>query len=368
MTSSSDQGETMPESMPQGLSAYEAQRWEEIQEWKAHAIKPSRLRLPAAVKDKVEVATEKAKDAWASVPGNDKIETWIAEAINGSFHMTIDVLAKTVDEEKILKKVSAAAGTPLERLADLSHLDLRPLDKAAPDHKIRRSFIAAGHGAAAGFVAGGATAVGAATGGMGALPAAGIVAGALVTDAAVLVGNMVQSAAYIGAHYGFDAKRSEEHAILMSMLGAGIAKEAGKVAAMMRVRDLALALAAKKTVAELSKKQLYHVIRRVYALLLLKTGKRSIAKGVPALGVGLGAGINYGTVRKVVDAAQHLYPERFLIVKYTEPGDTVIDLNTAFDDLVDAADEGIMQRLDELPNRDAEDSHGSHGPESSMEP
>lgn len=201
------------------------------------------------------------------------------------------------------------------------------------------------------------------------MPAAGAVAGLAVTDAAALVGNMVQSCAYIGGYYGFDARKPQEHAILMSMLGAGMAKEAGKVAAMMRVRDLALSLAAKRTIEELSKKQLYNVLRRIYALLLLKTGKRNIAKGVPVLGVGLGAGINYGTVRKVVDAAQHLYPERFLIVKYSDPGDTVIDLSTAFEDLVDEEDEGIMQRLDELPSRTPKDpdhsavSEGSGHPE-----
>jgi hypothetical protein len=349
--------------MPDGLSTYETKRWDEIQDWKVHATKPSKVRLPVAVKDKVEIAAEKARSAWEAVPGNDQVEKWIAEAINGSFHMTIDLVAKTVDEERIVRKVSAAAGFPLGSYADLAELDLRPLDKAAPDQKVLRSFIAAGHGAAAGFVAGGAAGVGAASGGMGALPAAGVVAGTLVTDAAALVGNMVQSAAYVGAHYGFDAKRPQEHAILMSMLGAGIAKEAGKVAAMMRVRDLALALAAKKTIAELSKKQLYHVLRRIYGLLLLKTTKRSIAKGVPILGVGLGAGINYGTVRKVVDAAQHLYPERFLVVKYSDPGDGIIDLNAAFDDLVDEADEGIMQRLDELPNRNTDDADDTSDPD-----
>jgi hypothetical protein len=353
----------MNEAKPEGLSAYEADRWGEIQDWKAEVIKPSKIKVPATVKAKVGVAADRARAAWESVPGNEKVEKWIAEAINGSFHMTIDVVAQTVNEERIIKKVSSAADTSLETLADFANLDLRPLDEAAPDHKILRAFIAAGHGAATGFVAGGATAAGALTGGMGALPAAGVVAGLAVTDAAALVGNMVQSSAYIGAHYGFDAKKPQEHAILMSMLGAGIAKEAGKVAAMMRVRDLALALAAQRTIAELSKKQLYQVLRRIYALLLLKTGKRNLAKGVPFLGVGLGAGINYGTVRKVVDAAQHLYPERFLIVKYGDPRDAVIDLDTAFDDLVDEDDEGIMQRLEELPNRNAETSDDPPDPD-----
>lgn len=339
--------------MPEGLSAYESARWVEIQEWKEHASKPPRIRVPALITEKIEVATDKMKAAWQSVPGNDKVEEWIAEAINGSFHMTIDVVATTIKEDKIVRKVNKASAQQVHQLGDFIELDLRPLDKARPDQKILRAFLAAGHGAATGFVAGGATAAGAATGGMGALPAAGTVAGLAVVDAGALVGNMVQASALIGAHYGFDPRKPQEHALLMSMLGAGLAKETGKLAAMMRVRDLALALAAKKTIEELTKKQLFNLLRRIYAFLLLKTAKRNIAKGVPIVGIGLGASINYGAVRNVVDAADHLYPERFLMVKYASfaEGDTsIIDLNTAFDDMVEEGDEGILRRLDEMPS------------------
>lgn len=347
--------------IPEGLSAYESARWLEIQDWKEHALKPSKIRLPDAVDKKVTVATDKVKAAWQSVPGNDNVEKWIAEAINGSFHMTIDVVAKTVKEEKIVRKVNKGSAQQVHQLRDFIKLDLRPLDKARPDRKVFRSFLAAGHGAATGFVAGGAAAAGAASGGMGALPVAGTVAGLAVVDAGALVGNMVQASALIGAHYGFDPHKPQEHALLMSMLGAGLAREAGKLAAMMRVRDLALALAAKKTIEELSKKQLFNLLRRIYALLMLNTAKRNLAKGVPVLGIGLGATINYGAVRKVVDAADHLYPERFLTVKYfsASEGDTsIVDLNIAFGDMVEEADEGIMRHLDELPTERKPDDDG----------
>lgn len=344
--------------IPAGLSAYEQQRWDEIQLWKEHTVLPRKVRTPAAVRTKLQAASDRVGEAWNAVPGNVKIETWIAEAINGGFHMTIDAVSTTVREERIVRKVDGKADQPVRGFEDFLLLDLKPLDRARPDTKGLRSVAAAGHGAASGFVAGGATAAGAGTGGMGALPAAGVVAGLAVADAVALVGGMLQGTALIGAHYGFDPRRPPERAMLMTMLGAGAAREAAKVTAMMKVRDLALALAAKQTIAQLSQRQLFNLMRRFYALLLLKTTKKNIAKGVPLLGAGLGAGLNYAASRQVLDTAQHLYPERFLLEKYTDESrpqqgaqDWTVTVEQVFvDEDADDADRGILERLEELPS------------------
>lgn len=342
--------------MPQGLSDYELRRWEDIQFWKTEVVKPTRVPLPRVVREQASNVMEKVNAAWHDIPGNDAVEEWVAKAINGSFHMMTDLVAKTVDEKNIVEAVNRGAPRPAEEFGDFVGLDLRFLDAAAPDQKIMRALLAAGHGAATGFVAGGATAAGAASGGMGALPAAGAVAGLAVVDAGALLGNMIQASALIGAHYGFDPRTPQEHGLLMSMLGAGVAKEGAKVAAMMRVRDLALSLAAQRTLEELGRKQLFNLLRRIYALLMLKTAKRNIAKGVPVLGIGLGAGINYNAVRHVVETAQHLYPERFLLQKYGDgdaPTADVVDVIAGFDEMVDEGDEGVLQKLDELPLSDS---------------
>lgn len=342
---------------PSGLSTYELMRWAEIQEWRQHVSKPSRVRLPSSARKVATGATDRIAHAWSAVPGNDNVERWIAEAINGSFHMTIDVVSKTVKEDKIVRKVNRKSPQQVNRIDEFLKLDLFPLDEACPDQKMLRSFIAAGHGGASGFVAGGAAAAGAASGGMAALPAAATVAGLAVLDAATLVGSMTQASALIGAHYGFDPRKPREHALLMSVLGAGLATQAGKTAALMRVRELALALAARKTLDHLSKKYLFTLIRRIYALLLLNTAKRNIAKGVPFVGIGLGAGINYGAIRKVVDAGEPLYPERFLVVKY--PGEHTaeaepVDVDKELSQLAEEADAGVIDRLEQLPLSDTE--------------
>ena len=343
--------------MPQGMTAYEQKRWLAIQEWKLDASKPPKVHLPTAVRNKVDVVSDKLNDAWKAVPGNDKIEIWIAEAINGGFHMTIDGLATTIHEDRIVRKVNRNTSDHVRSYEDFRMVDLEPLDRARRDSKLVRSLAAAGHGAASGFFAGGATSAGAATGGMGALPAAGAVAALAVADSVALIGGMVQGSALLGAHYGFDPRKPSEHAMLMSMLGVGAAREAAKIVAMMQVRDLALALAAKRTIAQLSQMQLFNLMRRVYALLLLKTTKKNIAKGLPLVGIGLGAGVNYGAARGVLDAAQHLYPERFLLVKYTDISDAdawAVDVEAIFVDDVDESDLGILQRLEELPLLESE--------------
>jgi hypothetical protein len=345
--------------MPEGMSPYEQKRWMEIQDWKAHAALPSKFSIPPAMKEKLRDANDRVSEAWDAIPGNDRIETWIATAINGGFHMTIDAVATTIREDRIVRNVARRAGCELQAYDEFLQLDLAPLDRARPDTKVLRSAVAAGHGAASGFAAGGATAAGAASGGMGALPAAGVVAGLAGAEAVALVGGSIQGSALIGAYYGFDPKRSAEHSMLLSMLGAGAAREAAKIAAMKQVRELALALAAKQSLAQLSKKQLYNLMRQIYALLLLKTAKKNIAKGVPVLGAGLGAGLNYATARRVLETAQHLYPERFLLTKYAAPQTTeewTARVEQILVDDVEESDRGIMRELEKLPLRELEGS------------
>lgn len=131
-----------------------------------------------------------------------------------------------------------------------------------------------------------------------------------------------------------------------------VASAAAKVVAMVRVRALALALAAQQAIAQLSQKQLFNPMRRVYALLLLKTAKKNIAQGVPLLGAGSGAGLNHAAARQVLATSRHLYPERFLITKYPEPqaGEQAhVEVIDVLPDELDDADRGIVDRLDELP-------------------
>ena len=88
---------------------------------------------------------------------------------------------------------------------------------------------------------------------------------------------------------------------------------------------------------------------RIYGALMLDTAKRSLAKGLPVLGVGLGAATNYHMVRRTIVAADHAYPERWLMEKYGAAGGEPLDVDAveaAVDAAVGDADRHILDRLD----------------------
>lgn len=91
------------------------------------------------VKRKIEVATDRVNEAWQAVPGNANMEVWIARAINGGFEMSLDLINKTIREERIIRKVARKADRQVSSLDDFAALDLKPLDEASPDSMILRS-------------------------------------------------------------------------------------------------------------------------------------------------------------------------------------------------------------------------------------
>ena len=232
----------MPEK-PTGMTSYENARWEEIQEWRSTAARGFSERLPENVRDRAKQVAEKAGGLWDKVPGNDVLEKALASAIKGGFDMTLDITESTINERKVVERVTK--GLPIEATGydDLRGLDLATLDASAPKNARKRAALAAGHGAASGLVAGGATAAGAATGGMGALPAAGIVALAIVADTAAVSVGSIQGAAYVGAHYGYDPRQPAERAMMLGLLAGTLAADAAKAQALRQVRQLALDLA-----------------------------------------------------------------------------------------------------------------------------
>jgi hypothetical protein len=57
----------------------------------------------------------------------------------------------------------------------------------------------------------------------------------------------------------------------------------------------------------------------VHQRLLSQIGQRELAQLVPVIGIGIGAGLSARLLGRVVDAAEHLYRERFLYEKYEIP-------------------------------------------------
>lgn len=340
---------------PTGMTPYEDARWEAIQAWRSTTPRGLTERLPGNVRNRTKQVAQKAGEIWDKVPGNDALESSLAFAIKGGFDMALDITESTINERKVVERVTNGLSIDATGYDDLRGLDLVILDERAPKNAKRRAALAAGHGAAAGFVAGGATAAGLATGGMGALPAAGIVALAILADTAAMSVGSIQGAAYVGAHYGYDPTRPAERAMMISLLAGTLAADAAKAQALRQVRQLALDLAAKRTVQELTEGALYKMMLKLYGALMLNTAKRSVAKGLPVLGAGVGATVNYNTVRRTIVSADHAYPERWLMDKYEPATKKIIDVEVveaAVDAAIGEEGRGILDRLEHVDDVD----------------
>lgn len=303
----------------------------------------------------LEGSGDRARDAWNQVPGNDRIEQQVARAIDGAFRAYLDLMARTIDAEKIRQSVGNAASEDLGALTDIRLLDLKFVHATMPKLGLRRATVAGIHGAAAGFVAGGATAAGATTGGMGALPSAGLFAASMTADAAGVVSSSLQSSGLISAYHGFPPVDGAGQYEVLKLQAAVMAAGGAKMTLLKKVQELAMSLAAKRAIAELNKQVLYRSLRHIFGWLTLNTAKRSIAKGVPVAGVVLGGGWNYGTLRRGIRSAEQFYDLRFLLDKYGDPSQLNDSAYAGPDSsLDDDAVGGVLQRLDEIETPEGE--------------
>ncbi|WP_018330466.1 EcsC family protein [Actinomycetospora chiangmaiensis] len=164
--------------------------------------------------------------------------------------------------------VLVEAGHEVTALTDLRHLDV-------DDLRAVRGSLGRVHVAAAGLRGGlGGAAAGAAAGASGA--ATGLVAGvaALALDTVLTTATCARAVARVAAHYGYDCAEPDEREFALAVLAAGLAPAPPVV-----VRPL------------------------------------------PAIGIGLGVWLSARQVGNVLEAAEHLYTERFLREKYALPDD-----------------------------------------------
>lgn len=329
---------------PGGMTPYELHEWNAIQAWKHSAAQPGKQLVPEGVRQAGKQVVHRAGELWEQVPGNAQIEAAIQETMDGGFQLFTDAVAEAVTEQRVLRKYEPHFGYR-PTYDDILQLDLSVPDGVAPDMRFRRSLVSAATGGAAGFVAGGATAAGAGTGGAAVLPAAGIFATAILTDTAATLANAAHCAATLGSYYGFDPNEEAERALIMSVIGAGLATGAAKHAAMLQVRDVSVMLAQKATWSVLNKKHLIILMKRIYSGLMIDTTKRSMAKGVPLAGAAFGAGMNYRAIRRSVITSNHLYRERFLVTKYQSwrgaPTISIDDIDIVHDRDLDDAERAL---------------------------
>ena len=89
-------------------------------------------RLPDNVRDRTKQVAEKAGEVWDKVPGNNALERALATAIKGGFDMALDITESTINERKVVERVTKGLAIEATSYDDLRGLDLATLDERAP--------------------------------------------------------------------------------------------------------------------------------------------------------------------------------------------------------------------------------------------
>lgn len=208
-------------------------------------------------------------------------------------------------------------------LHDLRRLDLQQIDLVRGQGTSWGYPIAAAlSGMGAGLVISGGELVIPITGGAAAAPSGAAVAGAVVGDAAWVLGLASRSVGHVSLLYGYDPEEPGEKVFVMSIVNAGTAMSASaKTAAMADISMLTQALVRGKTWAVLDKSIVAQVSKQFANKFTGRLTKQGLGKVVPVAGIAIGGAFNWATLESIVDAANIAYRRRFLLEKYPQLAD-----------------------------------------------
>ncbi|HTW04375.1 MAG TPA: EcsC family protein [Streptosporangiaceae bacterium] len=242
-------------------------------------------------------------------------------------------------------------GHDVSSLSDLHRLDLEQID-AVRGRGTSWYYPAAAalSGAGAGLVISGGELVVTVSAGVAAAPSGGAIAGAILTDAAAVLGLASRSVGHVSLLYGYDPEEPAEKLFVISVVNAGTAMSASaKTAAFADISRLTQALVRGKAWAVLDKSVVATVSKQFAKAFGARFTKQSLGKVVPAAGIVLGGTFNWATLEAIVDAADIAYRQRFLLEKYPHLADEEApgSLRDVDPDSAEDADEAISV-LDEI--------------------
>ena len=321
------------------LAQYDRQAWDGIQKWQ-NSSRRRRGIIPDGARNGAVQIGQGAARIWKGAPGTSLLAETVRNVLEGGNQAIADAAAASLQRERILEAVRKT-GNPAEELADLRSIDLQILDKICPDLNVRYAAASAATGAAAGFVAGGGVAAVAGTGGVAAAPGALVVSAAIAGDVLATLALAARVVTHYAGYYGYDTRKEEEKAVILAVIGVGVAgRGAAKQAAMIHVRQAAMMVARRAAWKELSEEAIVLVVQSIFAKLSLHLTKQKLGQAIPVAGIVIGAGFNYDLMRKVGIAASYAYRERFIIEKYDLDGP---DSELNYTDLIDIDDHELTK-------------------------
>lgn len=269
-----------------------------------------------------------AKKTVSTLPNG--MTDWSGEAFD-SIRTSVGRISRIALSPARVVKLHQKRGHPVEELSDLRKLDLKQVDKVrGRGASWYYPATAAVSGAGAGLLITGGELTVTVSAGVAAAPSGAVIAGAMVGDAAIILGLASRCVGQVSLNYGYDPEEPAEKLFIMSVVNAGTALSAtAKTAAMADVSRLTQALVRGKVWSVLDKSLVSQVSKQFAKVFGVRFTKQSLGKVVPVAGIVLGGTFNWTTLEAIVDAANIAYRRRFLLEKYPSLANEEVPISIA---------------------------------------
>ena len=298
----------------------DADQWREVAAWKERAL-GGRSRSLSPLFEGAAGVRAAITAGLRMVPGVTPIDDGVQDALHQLAAAGAGAGANMVHREGVFARFRAH-GHDVRSFKDIRALDVGQVQAVMP--RLEHGYVAfAGiQGGVTSFLTtSGAAAAAGGTGaaGLGGLPGVAVVVATLGGDALLTVATCTRAVAHVAAYYGYDVTKRSEQVLALAVLAVGLSSEQDAPEAYEEVASLVRTREVDKEKKKRQQRQLRRLGQAVHQRLLSQIGQREIAQLVPVVGIGIGAVLSGRLVAHVVDAADHLYRERFLDDKYDVP-------------------------------------------------
>jgi EcsC protein family len=302
------------------VSSTDADQWREVTEWKERITDDGGGPLAPLV-DTVADVRSMIQGGLRRVPGVQQLDDGVHDVLHQLAAAGAGAGAATLRREAVFARYRKL-GHDVADFKDIRRLDVAHVQEAMPRLDLAYPVAAALQGGTTSLLlTTGASAAAGGSGllGLGGLPGVAVIVTSLAGDALITVAACTRAVAHVGAYYGYDVTKRSEQVVALAILAVGLSRDADAPEAYDEVVSLIASREKDKEKKKRQQRQMRRLARAVHQRLLSQIGQRELAQLVPVVGIGIGAVLSGRLLGRVVDAAEHLYRERFLHEKYEIP-------------------------------------------------
>jgi EcsC protein family len=242
---------------------------------------------------------------------------FVTDAAKGAGRALVRLSQIGLTPERVIRK-HQKAGHSVATLRDIRAIDLEQVDLVLGRNRdLAYSSAAALVGGTSSFVITGGEIAVVAGAGAGAAPGGAVIAGAFVADTALLLAIASRAVGEISLLYGYDPTQPTEKPFILSVINLGTAVSASsRTAALADISRVTQLLVRGATWKKLNEHAAAGLTKAFAARFGVRLTKKGLGKAIPALGVAIGASLNWLTIEQIVDSANIAYRRRWLLEKY----------------------------------------------------